>query len=60
MVNENKEPAYFGEMVKPGDSSKVLIRWKLDDGQYRVIFGDLSAKTVTAEELAELEKQQLE
>jgi len=24
---------------------------------YRVIFGDLSVKTVTAEELAELEKQ---
>jgi hypothetical protein len=56
LVDESKEPAYYGETVEPGDSSKVLLRWKLDDGQYRVIFGDLSAKTVTAEELAELEK----
>ena len=56
LIGENREPAYYGETVKPGDSSKVLLRWKLDDGQYRVIFGDLSVKTVTAKELAELEK----
>jgi len=60
LINENKEPVYYGETVEPGNLSKVLLRWKLDDGRYRVIFGDLSAKTVTAEELAELEKQQLE
>ena len=56
LVGEKREPAYYGETVKPGDSSKVLLRWKLDDYQYRVVFGDLSAKTVTSEELAELEK----
>jgi len=31
------------------------MRWKVSDGQYRVIFGDLHAETVTAEVLAELE-----
>ena len=56
LVEKNKEPAYYGEKIDPGDSDKVLLRWKLDDGQYRVIFGDLSAKTITAEVLAELEK----
>jgi len=56
LVKESKEPAYYGETVGADDADKVLMRWKLDDGQYRVIFGDLSAKTVTAEELAELEK----
>lgn len=56
LVKENKEPVYYGETVEPGDSSKVLLRWKLDDDQHRVIYGDLSVKTVTAEELAELEK----
>ena len=58
LVKDNKDPAYYGETVKPGDTDKVLLRWKLDDGQYRVIFGDLSAKIVTPEELTELEKQQ--
>jgi hypothetical protein len=33
----------------------VLLRWKISDDQYRVIFGDLSAMNVTAEQLAELE-----
>ena len=37
-------------------TDKVLLRWKLDDGQYRIIFGDLSIRNVTPEELAEFEK----
>jgi hypothetical protein len=56
LIEENKNPAYYGEAVKPGDADEVLLRWKLDDGQYRVIFGDLHAETVTPEKLAELEK----
>jgi hypothetical protein len=56
LIYENKNPAYYGEIVKPGDANEVQVRWKLDDSQYRVIFGDLSVKTVTAAELADLEK----
>jgi hypothetical protein len=50
-----KDPAYHGETAQPGEAEKVLLRWRLDDGQYRVIFGDLSARTVTTDQLAELE-----
>jgi len=42
--------------VTPKDADKVLLRWKVSDNEYRVIFGDLRAKTVTAEQLTELEK----
>jgi len=31
------------------------MRWKITDNEYRVIFGDLHAETVTPEKLAELE-----
>ena len=55
LTEENKEPLYYGETVEPGDSSEVLLRWKLDDDQYRVIFGDLHVETVTNEKLSELE-----
>jgi hypothetical protein len=55
LLKENNEPAYYGETVRPGDTDKVLFRWKLNDSQYRVIFGDLHAETVTKEKLAELE-----
>jgi len=46
LANEKREPEYFGATVKPGDSKAVLLKWKLDDGRYRVIYGDLQAETV--------------
>ena len=54
---EGKEAVYYGETVTAADSDKVLLRWKLDDGRYRVIFGDLRIEDVSAERLAELEAE---
>ena len=51
----NPDPAYQGRTVSSTDNDKVLLRWKLDDGRYQVIFGDLHAETVTAERLRALE-----
>jgi hypothetical protein len=45
LVREGHEPEYFGDQVKPGDADKILMRWKLDDGGTRVIYGDLHAET---------------
>ncbi|MHC4103921.1 MAG: hypothetical protein ACYSR9_03190, partial [Planctomycetota bacterium] len=56
LLTERKAPEYYGKTVTPKDADKVLMRWKASDNEYRVIFGDLHAETVTAEELAELEK----
>ncbi|MBN2182995.1 MAG: hypothetical protein JW715_13880, partial [Sedimentisphaerales bacterium] len=52
---DKKEPAYYGQTVTPKDADKVLMRWKVSDNEYRVIYGDLHAETVTPEKLAELE-----
>jgi hypothetical protein len=57
LVGGKKEPVYHGETVTPQDTGKVLLRWKASDTEYRVIFGDLHAETVSAERLAELETQ---
>jgi outer membrane lipoprotein-sorting protein len=51
----NPDAAYYGKTVGPSDKDKVLLRWKLDDGKYEVIFGDLRSETVTAERLHALE-----
>jgi hypothetical protein len=53
---DKKDPAYYGKTVTPKDADKVLMRWKVSDNEYRIIFGDLHAETVTADALAELEK----
>jgi len=57
LESEGKEPAYYGATVTAADSDKVLVRWKLDDGQYRVIFGDLRIEDVSPGRLAELEAE---
>jgi hypothetical protein len=49
------DAVYYGKTVKPGDKEKVLLRWKLEDGRYQVIFGDLRAEAVTVERLRTLE-----
>jgi hypothetical protein len=56
LVLEKKEPAYYGKTVTPEDADQVLMRWKVSENEYRVIFGSLHAETVTADVLAELEK----
>ena len=57
LVQDRKEPVYYGEFVTPADADKVLLRWKVSDSEYRVIYGDLAAETVSAERLAELESR---
>lgn len=54
----NPDAAYYGKTVGPSDKDKVLLRWKLEDGRYQVIFGDLRSETVTAERLHALEGKQ--
>ena len=52
---DKKDLKYYGQTVTPKDADKVLMRWKVSDNEYRVIYGDLHAETVTPEKLAELE-----
>jgi tetratricopeptide (TPR) repeat protein len=60
LIQDKKEPAYYGETVTVQDVEKVLLRWKISDDQYRVVFGDLSALDVSAEELTDLEKSSID
>ncbi len=60
MLRKGKEPAYYGDKVKPGKANTVLMRWRLVTGEYRVIFADLQIETVTAEKLGQLEAAPLQ
>lgn len=57
LQSASKEAVYLGKTVGAEDKDKVLFRWKLEDGKYRVVFGDLRAETVSGDKLKELEKQ---
>jgi len=55
LIKEDKDVAYHGKIVTTEDTNAPLMRWKIADGEYRVILGDLRIKDVSVEELAELE-----
>lgn len=48
LLREGREPEYFGDEVTPADANKVLLQWRLDDGQLRVVYGDLRVETLPA------------
>jgi len=56
---DKKNVEYFGDIVEQGDSEAVLMYWKLDDGRYEVIFGDLQVGTLTADELLKAQSKML-
>jgi outer membrane lipoprotein-sorting protein len=49
------DAAYYGKTVGPADKDKVLLRYKRADGQYMVIFGNLSVGCVPAECIPQME-----
>ncbi len=49
LVREGRQPEYFGDEVTPADADKVLLRWQLDGGQVRVVYGDLHGETLPSE-----------
>lgn len=55
---ENADTGYFGKTVGPEDAGKVLFYWRLEDGNYQVIYGDLRTESVDADRLRSLVKQE--
>ncbi len=55
LVKEGKDVAYYGDTVTLQDGDKVLMRWKISDDQYRVVYGDLKVEDVSSDKLTELE-----
>ena len=56
LVQDGNDPAYYGKDVNAADTDAILMRWKISDDTYRVIYGDLTAEDVTAEELKAMEQ----
>ena len=52
---EYDDVAYHGKVVTANDLELPLLRWKISDDEYRVLFSDLRIENVSAADLAELE-----
>jgi len=63
LVSQGKNVAYYGNSIDPKDRYGILMQWKVADGKYKVILvnaGTLSLKTVSAEDLIELQRRMLQ
>jgi len=59
LLKQGEDVTYYGNKIKPGDANAILMQFKTEEGKYRIIFGDMKSKTVTAEELIELQSEML-
>jgi len=59
LMNKDKDVAYYGAEVSAEFPHAVWMCRRADEGTYRVIFGDLTVRDATAEELAGLEAMPL-
>jgi hypothetical protein len=55
LFDKDKEVIYHGKKITANDSDLPLMRWKISNDEYRVMFGDLRIKNESLAELAELE-----
>jgi len=60
LVHQGKDVVFYGGIIDPEDSNAVLMHWGLSNGKYRVVFGDLREREVSAEELVRLQAQMLQ
>jgi len=60
MAQQGREVVYYDNKPDPQDRYAVVMHWKLPDGRYGVIFGDLTTKTVSADTLIMLQAWMLQ
>jgi hypothetical protein len=57
LVKEESGVVYYGHDVKPEDAHRILVRWRIDEESYRVVFGNLDVETVDPARLIDLEER---
>jgi hypothetical protein len=60
LVQQGREVVYYDNKPDTEDIYAVVMHWKLQDGRYGVIFGDLTTKTVTPNTLIKLQARMLQ
>ncbi len=59
LTNQGRDVVFYGESADPKDRHAILMHWKLSDGQYRIIYNDLTARTVSPSALIRLQSRML-
>ena len=60
LTNQGRDVVFYGESADPEDRHSILMHWKLSNGDYRIIYNDLTARTVSSSALIRLQSRMLE
>jgi hypothetical protein len=60
LARQGREVVFYGESTDPKDVHSIVMHWRLPDGQYRVVFNDLTARSVSATSLIRLQSRMLQ
>jgi hypothetical protein len=60
LAAQGREVVYYGRPAKRDDPCAIVMHWKLPDGRYGVILGDLTTRTVSAKTLISLQAHMLQ
>ena len=56
---QGRQAHFYGDVADPTDPNSILVHWKLDSGDYGVMFVDLREQRVSPGELIRLQAQML-
>jgi hypothetical protein len=60
LAAQGRDVVYYGDQVNLKDNYAIIMHWKLSDGRYGVILGDMTARTVSARTLITLQDHMLQ
>jgi hypothetical protein len=60
LMEKGEEVVYYGDKADLGNGNAVLLHWKTSAGKYKVVFGDLSERTLSACALIRLQAYMLQ
>lgn len=57
LIKREQDVKYYGDVVTASDTGAILLRWRISETHYRVLYGDLTTEDLTYEQLQQLEEQ---
>ena len=60
LVPEGTKYVYYGQASNPVDGNAVIMHWRIPNGNYRIRFGNLRVKTVSPQELIDIQVQMIQ
>jgi len=60
LLKQGRDVTFYGDSADPADRNAIVMHWRLPNGKYRVVFNDMTARTVSPQALIRLQARMLQ